>query len=93
MEPPNDPELDALLTKFAAKGEVRVRQDIAMKRYNSRRIKAAEYYIWLTENDHQTKMNTASLRTATSAKNAAWMAALAAIIAAVFAIMAYFFPR
>lgn len=93
MEAPNDPELEMVLKRFEEKGETRVRQDISAGRYSPRRRQLAEYYLWLRDNDREAKFNADNLRTATSAKNAAWVAAIAAIIAAVFASMAYFFPR
>ena len=88
MEPPNDPELERLLKVYEERGETRVRQDLSMGRYSARRRAAAEYYLWLCENGREATNSREDFLVATSAKNAAWVAAIAAVVANVIAIVA-----
>jgi hypothetical protein len=91
-------DLEFIYADFERDGEEKVRENVALERYGSRRRMAlAKQWLEIQDQSRLTKSERErrserdeDRRIARSAKNAAWIAAIAAMIAAMSAIIVMF---
>ena len=76
------------LKSLDAKGEEEVRRTLARNGWNEGRAGWAQSWLASLDNTREERRNSDNLRIASSAKTAAWVAAIAAIVANVIAVAA-----